>query len=256
MTIENFGVGARCAETLRLLIAAEQRGEICSSVKRIILLPVPTSKDKIHLFGTDKLVSEITNDARFGDFIIGYGIDGEAKTFMEKKGALIYDALYDEDFLLENAKLTALGAVGYILSTGDKAPSDLFFSVIGYGRIGSELVRLLLFLEANVKVYTGRRMTCIELGECGVQAHLMPRGSYPDLNSDIIINTAPTDLSPAFKDGRVPEGVRVIELASGENFRLVKGIERLAGIPDKYYGRSAGAALFSASMKFLREVTK
>ena len=256
MTIENFGVGARCAEALRLLLAAEQRGEISESVKRILLLPIPTSRDKIHLSGTDRLLCEIFSDARCGDLIIGYGIDAKTKSQIKSRGALVYDALDDEDFLLENARQTALGALGYVLSTMDRVPSDLSFSVVGYGRIGTELVRLLLFLGAKVKVYTGREMTCIELGECGVKAHLVPRGTYPDFDSDVIINTAPADLSKSFKRGKIPSGVRVIELASGENFSGIEGVERLPGIPDKYYGKSAGAVYYSKIMKFLSEVTK
>ena len=256
MIIENLGAGARCAETMRLLVEAEAKGGIADSFKRIILLPIPTSKDKVHLSGTDKLVCEVFSDVGAGDFVAGYGVDRESKAQMRQRGAVVYDALEDEDFLLENARQTALGALGYILSGINTVPSDTVFAIVGYGRIGSALTRMLLFLGAKVKVYTGRSLTCLDLGECGIEAHLIDRES-PVLktDADIIINTAPADLSASFSEGRVPPGVRVIELASGENFAGISGIERLPGIPDKYYGKSAGKAYFKSIIDYIHEVT-
>lgn len=257
MIIENFGTGKRCEQTLRLLLSAEAEGRLPDRIKRCILLPIPTSRDRIHLSGTDKLLTEVFADAREGDLIVGYGIDEEIGQMLKARGALIYDALCDDEFLIENARQTAEGALGYILSSTDKAPRDTVFAVVGYGRIGSALVRLLLFLGAKVKVYTGRPLTSISLGECGLEAHLLMRGApLPDVDADIIINTAPTDLSASFKGGRLPKGTRLIELASGENFKGIEGVERLPGIPDKYFGRSAGKNYFDCIMNFIREVTK
>lgn len=256
MIIENYGAGARCAEALRLLLKDKDQ-KLPPSIKRIILLPIPTSKDKVHLSGTDKLLGEVFGDAKEGDLIAGYGIDDNSKLRMREQGAIVYDALDDENFLAENAELTALGAVGYILTTTDSAPSDTRFAVVGYGRIGSRLVRMLLFLGAKVKVYTGKEKTLISLGECGIEARLLNKEEAFDTNhTDIIINTAPTDLSASFKDCRLPKGLRVIELASGENFKGIDGIERLPGIPDKSYGKSAGRAYYLHIINYVSEVTK
>ena len=257
MIIENFGVGARCAETLRLLLCAEAEGQLPESVKRLMLLPIPTTRDKVHLCGTDKLLGEVFADAREGDFIAGYGIDEKSKLSMRERGAIVYDALDDEDFLTENAEQTAIGALGYILSTTKTTPRDTRFAIVGYGRIGSRLLRMLLFLGGAVKVYTGRESTCLFLGECGVDAHFLARGApIPKSDTDIIINTAPADLSSSFEDGRLPRELRVIELASGDNFKGIEGIERLPGIPDKSYGKSAGRTYFNTIMNYLSEVTK
>ena len=253
MIIENYGAGARCAEALRLLIANENK-ELMQTVKRIILLPIPTSKDKLHLSGTDKLLTEVFDGAGKGDLIAGYGINDNQKLAMRKRGAIVYDALDDEEFLAENAEQTALGAIGYILTTSDTVPSDMKIAIVGYGRIGSRLVRMLLFLGAKVKVYTGRKETSISLGECGIEAHLLNRGeALPESDAEIIINTAPTDLSASFKDGKLPKNLRVIELASGENFKGISGIERLPGIPDKSYGKSAGRTYFSRIINYANE---
>ena len=257
MIIENFGVGPRCAEALRLLLSAEAEGLFPDSVKRTVLLPVPTTRDKVHLSGTDKLLLEIFSDVGKGDFIAGYGIDERDKTLMRKRGAIVYDALEDEDFLSENAEETAFGALGYILTTTDKAPSDLSAAIVGYGRIGSALLRLLLFFGARVTVFSGREDTCISLLESGVEARLLERGApIPKCDADIIINTAPTDLSKSFEGGKRPKRQRLIELASGENFKGIEGVERLPSIPDKCYGKSAGRTYFEGMLRYVSEVAK
>ena len=254
MIIENFGTGARCDEALRLLLSAEAEGIFPPSLKRVVLLPVPTSRDKVHLSGTDKLLGEIFSDVGEGDFVAGYGIDGNAKSIMRARGALVYDALDDEKFLSENAEQTAIGALGYIISTTNTAPCDTRFAIIGYGRIGSRILRQLLFLGARVKVYSGREKVCIELGESGVNAEYLEKGApIPTADTDIIINTAPTDLSASFSGGRVPSGLRVIELASGENFKGIDGLERLPGIPDKSLGKSAGRTYCDRIMNYISE---
>lgn len=257
MTIENFGVGARCAETLRLLLCAEADGRLPDSIKRCVLLPIPTSRDKVHLSGTDKLLDEVFSDVKKGDLVMGYGINEESKSSMRNRGAIVYDALDDEEFLSENAEETAVGALGYILSTTSTTPRDTKFAIVGYGRIGSRLLRMLLFLGASVKVYTGKEKTCVCLCESGVDAHLIERGApIPKNDANIIINTAPTDLSSSFEDGKLPKNLRVIELASGDNFKGISGIEKLPGIPDKLYGKSAGRTYFSRILNYLSEVTK
>jgi hypothetical protein len=47
--------------------------------------------------------------------------------------------------------------------------------------------------------------------------------------------------------------MRVIELASGENFPLISGVERLPSIPEKMYPDSAGYLYYKAITRFLKE---
>ncbi|MBQ8688993.1 MAG: hypothetical protein IJ515_01355 [Clostridia bacterium] len=257
MKIENYGVGPRCAEVMRRLVVWDTEGGIPEGVGRIILLPIPTARDKIHITGTDRLVSEVLADVGEGDVVVGYGISADDTAYIAAVGAYCFDAAEDEVFLGENAEISALGALGYILTTSDKVPSDLTVGVIGYGRIGSALVRSLLFYGARVRVYTSKELTRVELGECAIDTVYMPRGEeiIPDIDfCDIIINTAPTPLAKSFPTGRVPDGVRVIELASGNNFSGVDGVEKQMSIPDKMYAKSAGRAYFQAIKRYIEGV--
>ena len=256
MKSEKYGVSERCNEAMRRLLFLEAKGEIPPSLSRVVLLPIPTARDSVHITGTDRLLSEVTADVGEGCLVAGYGIPKDDAQRMREQGARVFDAMECEDFQRENSYISAIGAMGYILTEIKRVPSDLFFGIVGYGRIGSALLRMLLFFGARVRVYTGKSLTRAELGECGVES-----ASYDFIDGggslsgiDVLINTAPMSLTVLFGDGKIPDGMRVLELASGDNFGGIEGVERLPGIPDKMYPRSAGAAYFGAIEKFIREV--
>ena len=114
--------------------------------------------------------------------------------------------------------------------------------------------------NSKMIIYTGKLYGHdVVLTQCGVgkvNAAISAQYIIDKYNPDIIINTAPTDLSSSFDKGPLPKGLRVIELASGENFKGIEGVERLPGIPDKSYGKSAGRSYYNSIMKYVSEVTK
>ena len=255
MKIENYGVGERCREVMRLLTEWASIEET-NAPGRIILLPIPTSRDGIHLCGSDKLLHEVVSEVDYGDLVVGYSIPSCDTEYIRSRGAFVFDAAADELFLEENAYLTALGTLEYLLSEHRCVPSDMHVGIIGYGRIGSALLRILLFLGAKIRIYTSKNLTRVELGENGVESRYIDYanptlGDTADL--DVLINTAPTRLGSCF-DGGVPCGIRVIELASGDNFAGVEGVVRLPSIPEKNYPKSAGRAYFHAIQRYMREV--
>lgn len=257
MKIENYGVGGRCAEAMRLLMECEHAGDIPDGVARVILLPIPTSRDGKHLTGSNRLLREVLADAGWRDLVVGYSIPDGDTEYIRSKGALVCDAAMDEDFLAENAEITATGTLGHLLSECDTVPSDLHVGIIGWGRIGRALARMLLFFGAKIRVYTSKEFTRVELGGLGIESCAIDY-SHPALEDiatlDVLINTAPCSLSICFEGGKVPDGVRVLELASGNNFEGVEGVVRLPSIPERRYPRSAGRAYFHAIQRYMREV--
>ena len=241
MTIETYGVGKRLRAAARL--CASLSGE------HIILLPVPTTKDGKHITATEILLYDTLSGVDEKTHIFGYGLPEEYKKRAEEPGAKVIDLALDEDFLIENAKITAAGALGYILTSTETAPSELSVGVFGYGRIGSALVRLLLFLGAHVRVYTSRKEVRMELARCQIDSEDVGACNFSGL--DLLINTAPTDMRSYFPLGVLPLGLRVIELASGDNFHGIEGIENLPALPERMFPESAGKAYFAAVKRAL-----
>ena len=227
---------------------------ICRSglpYKRLILLPIPTTKDGVTVYGTDITLESLLADVDMGVAVCGYGLPS---WFCERAGTLgarIYDAMYDEDFQTKNAELTAQGALGEIISEKKKAPADLRFGIIGYGRIGSVLLKYLVFLGAKPIVFTRRESVCRSLGAWGIDTSTsMTLDDF--MAVDVLINTSPmsiTDISGAMALHNA--GVSVFDLASGENFGYCEQVKRLPGVPDRVFPESAGIAYGEAICRAL-----
>ena len=240
MEIRTFGSGGRQSECARIL------GERLSSRRgRLILLPIPTARDKKYITGTSYAVEDILPLLEKGVFVVGYNIPSAITDRARQVGALVYDAGEDEDFLCDNAELTARGAVGYLLTHGGRDLAELNIGVVGYGRIGIRLIRLLLLFGANLTVYTGRREVALELCEMGISACVI--GDAPDLSElDILINTAP---ARQIDEADLPEKTEIIDLASGRAFEPSGRLTKLASIPDQTYPLTAGRLYAEAAIR-------
>ena len=76
---------------------------------------------------------------------------GKGESF-ESFGLRVYDLLRREDFTLKNAYLTAEGAVSVAMDSYEGSIANAKILVIGYGRIGKYLSRMLRALGASVTV--------------------------------------------------------------------------------------------------------
>lgn len=233
MEICRFGVGGRqcaCEAALSEIEAARY--------ERLVLLPIPTTRDGEHISATDTPLSEILSLVGRGVLVAGYNIPDALGEEIISFGGEVYDAALDEDFLVENAEITAEGALGKILCDFKKAPRDLKVGIVGYGRIGKALARLLLFLGARVKVYTRRDAVRLSLAEYGIESsHGESVCDYDGL--DVLFNTAParfpTEIAASLSGHTV-----LFDLASGRCFE--DGVEfiKLSSVPDVMYPDTAG----------------
>lgn len=247
MILNTFGVGKRQITASEILREASE----AEAFDEVFLLPIPSSRDSIHVTDTDIPLTDLLRDPKGKRLIAGYGIPLEIAREATARGIRIADVGTDERFLRDNAELTAHGAVGYILTKHDRGISDLCCGIVGYGRIGRLLCRLLLFLGATTVVFTHREEVRLELCGMGIDARSAEQiGSTDSL--DVLINTAPARLitregAEAITSG----GCEIIELASGDN--LPHGIEvtRLPSIPDRNFPVSAGRIYAAAVLRYI-----
>ena len=242
MEILSFGGGRRMRECQGLLesLTAELSG-------RLILLPIPTTRDNIYVKDTDMPLSGILPLLGKGDLLVGYNIPKSIFLGAENLGCAVYDAGRDERFLYENALISAKGALGYVLTNFPKDVSDLKIGIIGYGRIGRELLRCLICLGSRPILYTGRREVAMELGKDGVDCRVISDDPDPS-GLDLLINTSP---ALEINIDRLDEKTSVIDLASGNVFPPDPRLVKLASIPDVYYPLTAGRLYAEGVLRFL-----
>ena len=243
MKIITFGGGGRVEECARILADRLPLDESA----RAIILPIPSARDKRYITGTDLPISDIFPLLAPSTLVVGYSIPEQIAVRAEQASAVVYDAALDEDFLLANAELTARGAVGYILTHSVRDISEMTFGVVGYGRIGMRLIRLLLLLGGKITLFTRSIKTATEVGEMGICARVLD-GNCDIGGVDMLINTAPARLIDI--DMLDPE-TEIIELASGNNFDPSDRITRLMSIPDRYYPRTAGRLYAEGALRRL-----
>ena len=100
-TYEKGGRTEACAGYLSEL------GEI-PGIPEAVVLPIPTTRDSLVLRDTDIPLSDVVKRAVRGELVVGYGLPPSFVSELGRVGAVVYDAALDEDFLLENADLTAI----------------------------------------------------------------------------------------------------------------------------------------------------
>ena len=234
MEICTFGVGGRqraCAAALSRIEDARY--------ERLVLLPIPTTKDGEHVNSTDTPLEDILSFVGHGVLVAGYNIPDSLGEKILSLGGEVFDAALDEDFLLENAEITAEGALGRILCDFKKAPRNLQVGIVGYGRIGKALTRLLLFLGANVRIYTRRESVRLSLAECGVKSS---RGECASefFGLDLVLNTAPAPFPGGAELDELSKSTVLVDLASGNNFPQGTRVLKLSSVPDAMYPETAG----------------
>lgn len=228
--------------------------------KSIHILQIPTTRDGKMLNGTCISLSELAGNMGRGELVLAYGAPPDFAEALAERGALLVDAALDGEYQEVGAELTAQGAVVKILSQSQKAPRDMRFGIIGYGRIGRRLASLLTFLGAGVTVFTSRPQLWEDLGRLGIKAvgnYELPMiragGSSlqnPFSELDVLINTAPSQVLTV-DDAKSLINTRVIELASGENIPNSIEFEVMPSLPAKMFPESAGIAYARA---FLRNI--
>ena len=238
MEIRTFGGGGRIRECERVL-----RGSLSGWPGRLILLTIPTSRDNKYITDDSAMLEDIIPLIDSETALVGYNIPPVLLDFADKAGAQVYDGGLDEDFLSANAELTARGALGYLLTHGERDLSELSVGVVGYGRIGSRLVRMLLLFGAKITLYTRRQSLAMELCEMGISALTPEEWDFSGL--DMLINTAP---ARQIEEEKLPANLEILDLASGRVFEPSGRLTKLASIPDMMYPKTAGRLYAESAM--------
>lgn len=245
--IHSYENGKRAESCIEYLKSSERLG----NVGRIILLPIPTTRDNSTIMNTKVYINEVLDEIDEGTVVSGYGLPEAFVVDAKRRFGRVVDLSLDEEFLCENAELTSLCTLGVLLMNGEYAPRDMRVGIVGYGRIGKRLTNLLLYLGVKVRVFTSRANTRIDLSEYGVASATSSEDA--DLSGiDVLINTAPAVIFPK---ERIPEGLRIIDLASGDCFSGVT-VEKYPSVPAKMFPKSAGMVWGRAVERFITNTLK
>ncbi len=200
-----------------------------------ILLPVPVKKYMLE---------------QVGDKPVFYGM-GE-----HKNG---FDYMKNENYVLKNAILTAEGAVSYIEENTDYSLFGSKILIIGYGRIGKAIHKILKAYGADITVCS-RSCDSKALAEFNGARHIFFDELSKRNNADIIINTVPHPVLTKKELSAVKRDTLILDLASfpgGVDTLIAKslGLKLLNGkaMPSKYTQKTAGYIIGEAVINIIEE---
>lgn len=161
-----------------------------------------------------------------------------------------YDLLKDEFYLWENAAITAQCALQAAMEKLDRIYCGLSVVIIGWGRIGKCLGRLLRHLGAEVTIAARKetdRAMAEALGYRAVEISALPE-CLP--GTELLYNTAPTPVIT--EDQTIPSGCLILDLASRPGILSSHAISA-RGLPGRYAPRSSGNLIAKRFLELAKE---
>ncbi len=220
----------------------------------ILLFPVPTSRDKetVNCPLTDtRLPLTDVKKAKENALILTYGYDFKDKRQTD------YSKL--QKFCIENAVLTAEGAISYAIENTDFALYKSKILITGFGRVGKALASRLLSFRSDLTI-SARNEKDLSFAEIsGIKTVETENvNSSAAKNYDIIFNTL--DI-PLFEDLTPFEKTYLFDLSSNGclDYKKVSDglrIKKLPGIPGKSASITAGRIIADTVKDIIRRESK
>ena len=233
-------------------------------ISDVVILPLPASTDGINVNSplSDKNISleDIFSKVK-ADKLILYGNKNEKiELLAENTGIDVYDYYDREDYKVANAVPTAEGALSIAITELPVTISGSKCLVIGYGRIGKVLCRLLRALGADVVASARKSEDLMWAKINGCRPLRTDDISLVIGECDIIFNTVPkTILKDELLDLIRPDTL-IVDLASkpgGIDFKPAreKGLNVIwaLSLPSKTAPKTSGIILSDAIEEILKE---
>ena len=245
----------------KLKLKSLKISDLISSSKYIIL-PVPASRNKkvinapfsnSDIVLSEKLFSNLKNKVVFA------GIVSSLIEDVKPSGLYIRDYYQREDFLIPNALLTAEGAVSIALKEYGKSIFSSRCLVVGFGRIGKILAKLLKNMGAKVTV-SARSVKDISLAKISGFETTNVSKINEKADFDLIFNTVPALVLDAAVLSFLSSARMIIDLASAPGGTDKFAAEELGiklipalGIPGKCFPEAAGEIIADVIYKMIEE---
>lgn len=229
----------------------EKEVSIVNSIEQAeyVILPIPFTKDKIHITGEDILIADLIEKC-INKTIFSGAIPKEFKRQMEINNVTYVDLMELDEVALLNAIPTAEGAIVKAMEMTDITMHGANVLVLGYGRVAKILADKLKGLNANVFCAARNQKDLAHIKALGYNVVDINNMLYDIDKMDIIFNTVPTMILGEKKLELLNKDIVIIDLASapgGVDFKVceelgIKACLELA-LPTKVAPKSAASYL-------------
>lgn len=167
-----------------------------------LLLPFAGIDSKYNIKGTSLNLIDILRVNGIESIYVGKA-NKELRELCLSKNIELFELLLDEEFVMENAHLTALGIVDYLCKS-DKIINDFKVIICGFGYIGFSLAKILEAYGVDFSIYTTNPVEYKFVSMLGYK-----HNNFKDFS--IIINTIPHNIDI---DYSCLKNKRILDVAS------------------------------------------
>lgn len=266
--VNAIGLGDRVPELVRLCHHFQRAAE----GSRIWILPLPVTRDGVQVscplqpqysLSLSELVSTAARTS--GIRIFGGRIPEAWVDELSSVGASVTDYYTREDLQIKNARITAEGALMTAMELTDTILLGASMAVVGYGRIGQLLSRMLVSLGVKVTAFARREESLALAASDGCHTERMTNLGRLTTGYDVIFNTVPARIMKRDVLMSMPCSTLIIDLASspggidpeaaGEATRRCGlHIVYAPALPGRYAPATAGCVIADCIASALEEV--
>ena len=207
-----------------------------------LLLPIPSLDQSGYIKGSNHDLGQLLQSLPENVRVIGGNLNHISIPQIQ-----IIDLLKDEAYLAKNASLTAHCALKAVSRHIEYTFQDLPVLVIGWGRIGKCLARLLRLLDANVTVAVRKEGDQAMLQALGYRSCSISQLSTDASQFDLIFNTVP---HPVLHATDCHPSAVLAELASSPGI-LGDGVIDARGLPGKEAPKSSGELISKTILRIV-----
>lgn len=213
-----------------------------------IILPLILTKDNAYL------IKENISKLNFKDKLI----------FCNTKNNINFSEFrtknyYTEEFIMQNALVTAEGAIKIAQEKSQKSINNSEILVTGYGRIGKILCKLLKNFGANITVFTKEEQDIL-WAKINQYKIINVKEIKEHTRFNLIFNTAPEIILDSSNLNLIKDLDLIVDLASNpggvdKEFCAKSGINivHALGIPGKIFPKTAGEIVANTILKLISE---
>lgn len=204
--------------------------EECITNADIIISAIPFSKDGVKIntpYSKEEInIEELFSKAK-GKTIIAGNITNKIKELAINKNVQIIDILEQEELAILNAVSTAEGAIQIAISNIPKNLCGSNVLIMGFGRIGKILAKMLVGFGANVSCEARKNSDLAWIKSYGYEPIDISNLKNNLSRFDIIFNTIPSIILDKEKLKQVKEEALIIDLASAPGGVDKEQVEKL-----------------------------
>ncbi len=242
----------------------------CASLKEalnseVIILPIPISYDGIFvnapLFKDKIPIADILKGIGSAKLVLAGCVPVKLEEEFDKEGIICIDYYNREELKVKNAVPTAEGALEIALSELPITLSDAKALVIGYGRIGKILARMLTSLNSDTTASARRYSDLAWIEASGIKAVHTDKITSIIEKFDVIFNTVPGLVLDENTLSKAKDDALIIDLASvpgGVDLEAAKALNKKViwalSLPGKTAPISAGRIIKDTVVNILTEL--